>query len=456
MEQLRKWGRWLALPCAVVATVSALVYGGWPREQAFMAGILALAAVLWITEALPLFATALLIITAEIFLLANPGGWPGFGFAAGGGTSFAAILAAAANPMLVLFLGGLLLARAAVKEGVDQTMAAWLLRPFVHNRRKLLYGVLGVTALFSMWMSNTATGAFMLTLIMPLLAQVPPADPYRKALLLAVPFAAGIGALATPISSPPNVIAMDFIQRGGYQIGFLHWMIVAVPLTVLLLALTGWLLERFFGRLQPDAATSFTLAAPPLTDRGRRVVGIFVATVLLWLTEGLHGMPAAVVALLPIVSLLLVGTITRDDINRIEWDVLILIGGGLALGYGLNATQLDLRLVALLPPGAGTYALVVMLILATLVLGTFLSNTAVANLLLPIGFAASATQVHQPALLIGIAFIASLTMALPISTPPNAMAYARGEFSTWEMAKVGGLLGLAGASLILIALAFIV
>src|SRR5690606_32456675 len=119
----------------------------------------------------------------------------------------AAVLNAAVSPTLVLFFAGLVMARAAVKEGVDQTMGGWLLRPFLGSRRLLLFGVMGVTALFSMWMSNTATTAFMLTLTMPLLAQIPPADPYRRALMLAVPFAANIGGVGTPIASPPNAIA---------------------------------------------------------------------------------------------------------------------------------------------------------------------------------------------------------------------------------------------------------
>jgi len=157
-----------------------------------MCGILVLAAILWVTEALPLFVTSLMVIGAETILLANPGGWSGFGFSGAGSMSFNGIISAAANPILVLFFAGLVMAAAAVNQKVDQTMAAWLLRPFVAGRRSMLYGVMGVTALFSMWMSNTATTAFMLTLTMPLLAQLHPTDPYRKALLLAVPFAANI------------------------------------------------------------------------------------------------------------------------------------------------------------------------------------------------------------------------------------------------------------------------
>ncbi len=436
------------LAIGIATAALATTVAGWPREQAFMAGILVAAGVFWVTEALPLSATSLLVIIAEILLLANPGGWSALGFAEGPGPSYHEVLGAAVDSTLVLFFSGLVLAHAAVKERVDQTMAAWLLRPFIHSPRVLLGGVMGVTALFSMWMSNTATAAFMLTLTMPLIAQVGPADPFRKALLLSVPFAANIGGLGTPIASPPNAIAIGYLNRAGFRVDFLDWMIVALPLLIVMLALSAWLLLRQF---PPSAIRlTFSLPAPHLTKRGLWVVAVFGLTVMLWMTEGLHGLPAPTVALLPVASLLLLGVIERADLNGISWDVLVLIAGGLALGFGLERTGLDLRLTDLLPGGGGAYLLFAALILLTLGLGTFLSNTAVANLLLPIGLAAaSASGTSQIAMAVGIALMASLCMALPISTPPNAMAYARGGFSISEMTRVGLPLGLAGALLII-------
>ncbi len=447
-----KAAAWLLPAClsAGVALAWFLIAGlGWPREQAFMAGILVVAATLWVTEAVPLFATSLFVIAAEIFLLANPGGWPGFGFATGEGTSLRAVLNAAVDPILVLFFAGFLLARAAVTEGVDQAMASWLLRPFTQSRPALLFGVMGVTALFSMWMSNTATAAFMLTLTMPLLAQVAPVDPFRKALLLAVPFAANIGGLGTPIASPPNAIAVGYLNRLGHHVGFLDWMLVAIPLLLIMLALTGWLLLRHFH--SASAHPSFVLPAPRLTRRGLLVVGIFSTTVVLWMTEPLHGLSASAVALLPVAALPVLGLIKRSDVNGIDWDVLLLIAGGLALGFGLESTGLDQRLVSLLPGAGGVGLLFAAMILLVLILSTFLSNTAVANLFLPIGLAAVATrpEASPVAIALGIALMSSLSMSLPISTPPNAMAYARGELTTPDMVRIGVRAGLAGAILII-------
>jgi solute carrier family 13 (sodium-dependent dicarboxylate transporter), member 2/3/5 len=446
----RQGGRWLAVPLAIAAIGLANMAGDWPREQAYMAGILVLAAVLWVTEAVPLFVTSLVVIGTETILLANPGGWPGFGFSGGGSMTFGGVVAAAADPVLVLFFGGLVMASAAINQNVDQTMAAWLLRPFVASRRSMLYGVMGVTALFSMWMSNTATTAFMLTLMMPLLAQVKPSDPYRKALLLAVPFAANIGGLGTPIASPPNAIALGYLKQAGVQIGFLQWMVFSIPLMIVLIAVLGWLLSLLFpSGLQ--GGDPFKLPSSKLSPRGIRVVVIFVLTVMLWLSEGIHGLPSSVVALLPVLALLLDGAVSREDINRLEWDVLLLIGGGLALGYGLGATGLDARIVDLLPSGQGAFGLVCVLVTATFVLSTLISNSAVSNLLLPVGLAASFGEPHLLPVMLAIALTASLAMGLPVSTPPNAMAYARGELRAVDMAKAGIPIGLFGVGLILLA-----
>ena len=120
----------LAVVAALATTEAALASGAMPREAAFMAGIFVLAALLWLTEALPLFATALLVVGLQLVLLANPGGWPGLGFESGASPGYREIVAAAADPVLLLFFGGFLLAQAAVKEGVDRSLSALLLRPF--------------------------------------------------------------------------------------------------------------------------------------------------------------------------------------------------------------------------------------------------------------------------------------------------------------------------------------
>lgn len=450
------WRRWAGL---LGSFLLALLTAGWlsqkpgvPHEAAFMGGIFVLAASLWVTEALPLFATSLLVIGLQIVFLANPGQWSGLGFQSGNSPGFREVLAVAADPVLLLFFGGFLLAQAAVKEGVDKSMSALLLKPFGQRPAFVLMGVLCVTALFSMFMSNTATTAMMITLVAPMLAQMPPGDRFRKALVLAVPFAANIGGMGTPIGSPPNAVAIGFLQKGGHDIDFLQWVMVGGPFVLVILT-AAWALLWFFFR--PDTAgLSVKLERHQVTQRGWFVVGVFTVTVLLWLTDKVHGLPAAVVALLPAVAFTSTKLLDRHDVNSLDWNVLILIAGGISLGAGMQMTGLDKLIAQALPINAGSSGMMVVIVLvfATVIMSTFMSNTAASNLLLPIGISTAVTLgdgFGEVRMAMDIALAASLAMALPISTPPNAIAYAKGEFETKDMIKVGVLIGIIGCLLIL-------
>ena len=417
-----------------------------------MSGIFVLAACLWVTEALPLFATSLLVIGLQTVLLANPGGWPGLGFASGTSPSYRDILKTAADPVLVLFFGGFVLAQAAVKHGVDRTVSALLLRPFGGKPRWVLLGLMLVTLIFGIWMSNTATAAMMLALVTPMLATMPTGDPFRKALVLCIPLAANIGGIGTPIASPPNAVAIGFLQDGGHSVPFLDWMLVALPLALGLTLFAWLLLWKFFAPTTPGLRLGHS--SEKLTRRGWMVVGVFVVTVLLWMSDQWHGLPPAVVALLPTILLTATGLFNRDDLGLLEWRILILIAGGISLGAGMQMTGLDQLVVRWLPASEDGFALLAALVLGTLVVGTFMSNTAAANLVLPIGVSSAALSsaagaLHPIQAAMSIAFAASMSMALPISTPPNALAHARGEFTTAEMVRVTLLVSGLGALLII-------
>lgn len=439
---------WFAgsLMVSALLTVWALS-SGLPREAAFMSGIFALAAMLWVTSALPLFATALLVIGLEIILLANPGGWPGLGSQTGASPSFGDILATAADPVLVLFFGGFVLAAAAVKEGVDHAISSWLLSPFGRKPRWVLLGVILVTFTFGMWMSNTATATMMLALLTPTLRALPPGEPYRKALVLAVPFAANISGMTTPIASPPNAVAVGFVQKAGQSIHFFDWMLVAMPLAFGLTLVTWLVLWRSF----PPAVPGLQIERKQhtLSRRGWFVVGVFSVTVFLWMTDRWHGLPPSVVALLPAVVLTVTRIFSSADLAGINWDILILIAGGIALGSGMLMTGLDKIVVQWLPTEAGPATLLLILVAVTFLIGNFMSNTAAANLLLPIGLSASESgELHPIQVAISLALVASLSMTLPISTPPNALAYARGEFTAKEMIRTSLIISLVALVLI--------
>ena len=429
---------------------------GWPREQVLVTAILTATVLLWLTEALPLFATAFVSIAAQLFLLGNPGGWSWLGFESADGPTPGEFLAAPVEPVLLLFFGGLVLSRAAMKTGVDRRIAAWVLRPMADTPSRLLLGVILTTSCFSLWMSNTATAALMLTLLVPILSQLPPGDPFRKALLLAVPVSANVAGMSTPIASPPNAIAVSYLARENAALGFQGWMMVAIPLVLVLLAATWWWLLRAY----PPSHTSWRLEFPdaPLSRRGAWVLIVAVLTFAVWLTEPWHGVPASAAAVLPVTLFFATSVITRDDVNSLDWDVLILIAGALTLGYSLQVTDLDQRLAALVPEQAGDMTRLAVLGLATLVFGTFFSNTAIASMLMPVAVMTadmSSGDLDLTGYALTIALVASMSMALPVSTPPNAMAHATGGLTTADFIRTGGCIGLFGTVLIIFVLAVV-
>lgn len=414
-----------------------------------MLGIFLLAALLWVTEALPLFATALLVIGLEIILLANPGGWVGVGFEKGLNPSYKEILSPFADPILILFLGGFILARAAVKEGVDRALASSILKIFGSRPHMVILGMMLITAGFSMFMSNTATTAMMITLVSPLFLNLKEVDPLRKGLVLCIPVAANIGGMGTPIGSPPNAVAIGFLRTEGIDISFLNWMIIGVPLAFILLFFAWLIITRLFK--SPDPDVRLETKKKSIQNRGWFVITIFSLTILLWMSDSVHGLPSAVTALFPVIVFTSTGIIDRQDYNSLEWHILALIAGGIALGLGMKLSGLDVTIVQLIPTES-TFVFV-LLIVATVLLSIFMSNTAAANLLIPLGitlatlsFGIGEVQVAYYGL--SIALASSAAMALPISTPPNAIAYAQGTLVSKDFIKVGGMLSVAAVLLI--------
>ncbi len=324
-----------------------------PRESAYMAAIVILAAVLWLTEALPLFATSLLVIGLMVLLLANPMQWPGFGFLdPAASPNYREIIGIMADPIIVLFFGGFMLASAIAKSGLDRQLAGLIVHPFGGSPYKTLAGVMLATALFSMWMSNTAATAMMIGIMLPMLHNAPKGEPFRKAMVLGVAFAANIGGMGTPIGTPPNAIALGFLRKNlGIQVGFLEWMVIAVPLMLGLLALCWAVLALTFRPQTPDL--NLTPPKGKMKRTGWFVLVIFLITVVLWLTGQWTGLPSAVVALFPAVAFTVTALLNRDDLNQLEWNVLILIAGGLALGWGLQEVGLADSVVKQLKGDAG-------------------------------------------------------------------------------------------------------
>ncbi|HSL57285.1 MAG TPA: DASS family sodium-coupled anion symporter [Acidimicrobiales bacterium] len=441
----------LAVAVVVAAVPWFVTFDDLSPEGHRLFSVFLAAVVLWVTEAIPLHATAALIIGAQIVLISDeailslPEGYEAPGFA----TFYAAL----ADPILMLFLGGFVLADLAARYGLDRNLARVLLRPFGTRPAAVLAGVMTITAILSMFTSNTATTAAMIAVVLPLVAGLDADDPLRVGVILAVPVAANVGGIGTPVGTPPNAIALGQLNSVGDGVTFLEWMALAVPLALVVLAVAWFALLRF----HPPRAETIELTIEGRFDRSRPALilyATFAATIALWLTEPLHGVPSTIVGFLPVVVLMATGLFGVDDLKAINWHVLWLVAGGLALGTGVAATGFDTWLIGLVEWGdLPTLALLAGLAAFALTLSTLISNSATANLLIPIGLSLAVSGTIDAApLLIGvvIAVACSLAMALPVSTPPNAIAYSTGMVSTRHLATTGIVVGLVGGVLLVV------
>lgn len=410
------------------------------------------AAFMWILEVVPAWATSIITMVLLIFTLSNGQ----FAFLRTGenlGTlvSYKDFMAQFASPTIMLFMGGFVLAIAATKVGLDVVLAKVLLAPFGKNPKTVLLGILLVVAVFSMFMSNTATAAMMLAFLAPVLKNLPADGKGRIGLALAIPIGANIGGIGTPIGTPPNVIALGYLKENlGIEIGFGEWCLRMVPFVIVMLLIAWFFLLLFF----PFKAKEIKLEIN--ADRKKDfhfwvVAATFVITIVLWLIpEKITGLNSNEVALIPFAIFVATGVFSKNDFKEINWDVLWMVAGGLALGTALMKTGLAQVLVDTIP-FASMPALVVIIVsgIVGYAIANFLSHTSAANLLLPI-LATVATAVDlsafggSAALLIGLAISTSVAMILPISTPPNAIASSTGLVETKDMAKMGVIMGLVG------------
>ena len=414
--------------------------------------IFVFAATMWILEAVPAWTTSLLIIVIMLLTVSNSGisilidDIPKTEL-----ISYKAIMATFADQTVMLFLGGFILALVASKSGVDITLARAMLKPFGTRPNIVLFGFILVTAVFSMFVSNTATAAMMLTFLTPVLKSLPAEERGRTALALAIPIGANIGGMATPIGTPPNGIALGYLNNSeglNLGIGFDQWTLVMTPLMLVILTIAWILLKRLF----PFTSDKVQLKIIGGAKKGWRTTVIYVTlavTIALWMFEKETGINSYIVALIPVGVFSLTRIIKSKDLKDIDWAVLWMVAGGFALGVGMDKTGLAKTLVESIP--FTDWPVLLVLIGSGVIcwlLSTFISNSAAAALMIPI--LAAVGKGMGPmldeyggigTLLIGIALSASFAMALPISTPPNAIAYSTGLIKSSQMCIIGVIIG---------------
>ena len=414
--------------------------------------IFAFATLMWVMEVVSSWATSVAIIGLMLLFTSNSGIKPMCNpDEVGALLSYKGVMACFADPVIMLFIGGFVLAIAAAKTGLDAQLAKVLLKPFGTKSDNVLLGFLLITGLFSMFVSNTATAAMMLTFLTPVFKQLPPEGKGRIALALSIPVAANLGGMGTPIGTPPNTIALKYLNDPeglNLGLGFGQWMLFMVPLVVVLLLVSWWILKTIFPFSQKTVQLEIEGGMKRTTQTYIVIITFFV-TVLLWLLDTVTGINSYTVALIPFMVFALTGVITKYDLEEINWSVIWMVAGGFALGYGLNQSGLAANAVASIP--FGDFSPIIILVISGLicyVLSNFISNSATAALLMPIlavvckAMGDTLDPIGGTAtVLIGVAIAASSAMVLPISTPPNALAFATNLVHQKDMAKIGIIVG---------------
>ncbi len=372
-------------------------------------------------------------------------------------------MATFADPIIILFLGGFFLAAAATKFRLDINLAKVLLKPFGKDPKFVLLGLMCVTALFSMFMSNTATAAMMLAILSPVLSLFAPTDRGRAAFALCIPIAANIGGIGTPIGTPPNAIALKAMQDMGLNVTFGQWMCFGVPFVIVMILIAWVVLVKMFPIDQKEI--ELKMGGKFLkTPKAIIVYVTFAVTVFLWVIGDQIGLDSNTIAIVPIAVFAVTQVITKDDLRQMSWETLWLVAGGFALGLALQDTNLAQTLISAIPFGEwNSTMLLVGASFICLFMATFMSHTATASLLMPIMGAVAGSMMGAGSmdgagaigLLCTVAFASSLGMALPISTPPNALAYATGLVESKGMAISGTILCLIGLALSIALMVFL-
>ena len=447
-------------------------------ERAAVYSIFTSIILLWITEALPLPATGLLVP----ILISLYGAMPA-----------ANAFSAFGNDILFLFLGCFLMGRSMEKHGLDKRIAYVLLGRFMPGTSFASINItIAATAfLLSMWISNTSATAIVsavtVGIIRSLSHYVSEQNIRRKVaarLLLSCAFAASIGGLATPVGSPPNLIALGFLEQKGIKISFLEWMKMGLPISIFMLVCLLLIFSLVFplrGLAFPEIKQEFQkklLELGPMGAPERQIGGIFLITVGLWILPGLLAGVFPTVAWIGTLNSMLSmsvvglvggvltfalpikeeGRILRNlewsETDSIEWGTLMLFGGGLTLGMLLEQSGTAKQLSdSLFGSGiVGPVQLGILVVVCSIVLSEFASNTASASILIPLILAATGTQgaslESAGALALVATFGASFGFMFPISTPPNAIVYATGEVSAVDMRRIGFIFDLIGGAAI--------
>lgn len=436
--------------CAVLSAILTFLLGdeNFTRSQFLVLFILFFAIGLWITEAIPPFAVGILIVGYLVFTMGREETM-----------DVQQYVQTWSDSVIWLFLGGFFLAAGMKKTSLDKQLLLLAAPKFGNLARNIVLGLMLITAVLSMVMSNTATTAMMIATVTPLLAR-PDKEHLSKAFYLGIPAAAAIGGMGTIIGSAPNAIAVGALESVGIQISFVQWMIIGVPVSFLLTVLFWKVLIKKYNVGDEILSLNFlkngeqkNLNSKEEAIQKNLVLGVMVVTVLLWLTSEWTKIPVAAVSGIPIVALTMFGIIDADEVRTLPWDTLMLVAGGLSLGMAIQ----EQGLINYFIDSIGTiqinyYLLLIIFSLVAVGVSNFMSNTAATTILIPvaISFSGMAGGVNPIVLPLVIGLSASCALLLPVSTPPNAIVYSTGQIDQKEFRLGGIFVGFLGPLLIIL------
>jgi sodium-dependent dicarboxylate transporter 2/3/5 len=435
----------LSITFAFAATY-LLVTPELDKAQVYILFLLFLSIGLWATEAIPPFAVGLLIFVFLVFAL---GGLYREIDPENATIMVQKYVQTWANSVIWLMLGGFFIAEAMRKVGLDLSLFKMAISRFGTKPRYILLGIMLVTAIFSMIMSNTATTAMMIAAITPFLDTLERNAPFGKALLIGIPAAASLGGMGTIIGSPPNAIAVDALNNHGIEFGFLEWATIGFPVALILVFLFWlFLIKKYVPKIS-SIDLQFLNKPNVIEDssffklKKKAVLLILFLTLALWLTSNLHKIPPSAISLLPITLLTMFRIVSGDDVRKLPWDTLMLVAGGLSLGLAIKETQLAQYYVTLLSSYEfDFYLLAIVFSLLTVICSNFMSNTATTTILIPIAIVLVSQDVEVLPIVIGLS--ASAALFLPVSTPPNAIAYSTGKLNLKDFRQGGIVAGIIG------------
>lgn len=421
------------------------------NTQDYVMFLLFFAIGLWITEAIPPFAVGILIVGFLVFTMGQENTMDAKRY-----------VQTWSDGVIWLFLGGFFLAEGMKKTKLDYLLLKIAAPKFGSKAKIIVLGLMMTTAIISMLMSNTATTAMMIATVAPIFVQLGKESKVTKILLLGIPSAAAIGGMGTIIGSAPNAIAVGALEGIGIKITFIEWMIVGIPVALVLVFLFWKVLISKY-KIGNETLSLDFLQIPteePNKEfededkiRKRIVLMVLGTTLLLWLTSQWTKIPVAAVSGIPIVALTMLGIIDADDVRSLPWDTLMLVAGGLALGLAIQEQGLaDYFITQISSIEINFYILLFLFALTTVTLSNFMSNTAATTILIPVAISLmSITEGFNPIVLpFVIGLCASCALLLPVSTPPNAIAYSTGMIEQKEF-RIGGLfIGLVGPIIIIL------